>query len=98
MRGGDEARSSLRPLPGPPKSAKATESMTVYRRLADPPSPAAPRVMPLRMPVAGWYTWQGDCIEGKGVEPDMLVENSPESLATGADYQLSKAREAMKTV
>jgi len=36
------------------------------------------------------YTWQGDCIEGKGVEPDMLVENSPESLARGADAQLRR--------
>ncbi|PYT67423.1 MAG: hypothetical protein DMG39_23980 [Acidobacteria bacterium] len=35
----------------------------------------------LRMPVAGWYTWQGECIEGKGVEPDVTVENTPESLA-----------------
>src|SRR5437868_9280288 len=35
----------------------------------------------LRMPVAGWYTWQGDCIEGKGVEADVTVENSAETLA-----------------
>src|SRR5712692_5809050 len=47
----------------------------------------------LRMPVAGWYTWQGECIEGKGVEPDVPVENSPESLATGVDTQLEKALE-----
>jgi len=45
----------------------------------------------LRMPVAGWYTWQGECIEGKGVEPDIAVENSPESLAAGADAQLERA-------
>jgi carboxyl-terminal processing protease len=47
----------------------------------------------LRMPLAGWYTWKGDCIEGKGVEPDVPVENSPESLATGVDTQLEKALE-----
>jgi len=47
----------------------------------------------LRMPVAGWYTWQGESIEGKGVEPDVPVENSPESLATGVDTQLEKALE-----
>src|SRR6266699_3302950 len=35
----------------------------------------------LRMPVAGWYTWQGECIEGTGVEPNIAVENTPESLA-----------------
>jgi len=52
----------------------------------------------LRMPVAGWYTWQGDCIEGKGVEPDMLVENSPESLAGGADAQFEKAVQVVKTL
>lgn len=52
----------------------------------------------LRMPVAGWYTWQGECIEGKGVEPDILVENSPESLAGGADPQLEKALESVKTL
>jgi len=45
----------------------------------------------LRMPVAGWYTWQGDCIEGKGVEPDVVVENSAESLSVGVDTQLEKA-------
>src|SRR5712692_521108 len=52
----------------------------------------------LRMPVAGWYTWQGECIEGKGVEPDVIVENTPESLATGVDTQLKKALEALKTL
>lgn len=52
----------------------------------------------LRMPVAGWYTWQGECIEGKGVEPDMIVENSPESLATGVDTQLQKALEVVNAL
>ena len=52
----------------------------------------------LRMPVAGWYTWQGECIEGKGVEPDMIVENSPESLATGVDTQLQKALAVVNTL
>ncbi len=52
----------------------------------------------LRMPVAGWYTWQGDCIEGKGVEPDFVAENSPDSLAAGVDTQLHKALEVVKTL
>ena len=52
----------------------------------------------LRMPVAGWYTWQGDCIEGKGVEPDFVVENSPESLGAGADIQLDSALEVVKSL
>jgi carboxyl-terminal processing protease len=52
----------------------------------------------LRMPVAGWYTWHGDCIEGKGVEPDIVVENSPPSLAAGIDVQLEKATEVLQMV
>jgi carboxyl-terminal processing protease len=52
----------------------------------------------LRMPVAGWYTWNGECIEGKGVEPDMPIENSPESLAAGVDNQLQMALELVKTL
>jgi C-terminal processing protease CtpA/Prc len=42
----------------------------------------------LRIPVAGWYSWQGDCVEGKGVDPDLLVDNTPEDLAAGIDRQL----------
>jgi len=45
----------------------------------------------LRIPVAGWYTWQGDCIEGRGVEPDVVVENSAETLSMGVDSQMEKA-------
>ena len=52
----------------------------------------------LRMPVAGWYTWQGECIEGKGVEADVAVENSPETLAAGVDTQLEKAQEVVKAL
>jgi len=50
------------------------------------------------MPVAGWYTWQGDCIEGKGVEPDIAVENSPESLTAGVDTQLQSAIEVVNSL
>jgi C-terminal processing protease CtpA/Prc len=52
----------------------------------------------LRMPVAGWYTWNGECIEGKGVEPDVVVENTPEVLASGIDAQLQKALEVVTTL
>jgi C-terminal processing protease CtpA/Prc len=52
----------------------------------------------LRMPVAGWYTWQDDCIEGKGIDPDVIVENSPESLASGTDDQLQRALDVVKTL
>jgi len=50
------------------------------------------------MPVAGWFTWQAECIEGKGVEPAFVVENSPESLASGGDVQSQKALEIVKTL
>ncbi len=52
----------------------------------------------LRMPVAGWYTWQGVCIEGNGVEPDFVIENSPESLRARADTQLDRALEVVKSL
>src|SRR5579885_2512024 len=52
----------------------------------------------LRMPVAGWYTWQGECIEGKGVEPDVIVENSPESLTAGIDMQIQEALEVVRSL
>ena len=52
----------------------------------------------LRMPVAGWYTWQRDCIEGKGVEPDVIAENTPESFASGVDMQLDKALEVLRAL
>lgn len=35
----------------------------------------------LRMPVPGWYTWSGQCIEGAGAEPDLVVENTREWLS-----------------
>jgi C-terminal processing protease CtpA/Prc len=50
----------------------------------------------LRMPVAGWYTWQGRCIEGRGVEPDVEVELSCDSLAAGVDNQLARAIEVVQ--
>ena len=52
----------------------------------------------LRIPVAGWYTWQGECIEGKGVEPDVAVENSAESLSVGVDTQLEKALQIVQSL
>jgi len=52
----------------------------------------------LRIPVAGWFTWQGECIEGKGVEPDISVDNRAESLAIGIDAQLAKAIEVVQSL
>ena len=45
----------------------------------------------LRMPVAGWYTWSGECIEGRGVAPDVEVDVTRDALARGADTQLQAA-------
>jgi carboxyl-terminal processing protease len=47
----------------------------------------------LRMPVAGWFTWAGDCIEGRGVPAEVVADVSPESLAAGIDNQLQRAIE-----
>src|SRR6266487_398806 len=52
----------------------------------------------LRMPVAGWYTWHEECIEGKGVEPNVAIENSPQLLATGVDTQLDKTLDLAKSL
>ena len=30
----------------------------------------------VRLPVFGWFTWSGACLEGSGVTPDRLVENA----------------------
>ncbi len=43
------------------------------------------------MPVAGWYTWRGECIEGRGVAPDVEVDLTREALAQGMDRQLQAA-------
>jgi carboxyl-terminal processing protease len=45
----------------------------------------------LRIPVAGWYTWSDVCIEGIGINPTVVVQQSPERLAAGEDPQLSAA-------
>src|SRR5262249_1430664 len=50
----------------------------------------------LRMPVAGWYTWSENCIEGKGIAPHIASEIVPGELARGVDNQLSKAIEAVR--
>jgi len=52
-----------------------------------------PKGYRLRMPVAGWYTWKGECIEGNGVPPHMPIDVSVEALAAGTDNQLRAAVE-----
>jgi C-terminal processing protease CtpA/Prc len=52
----------------------------------------------VRLPVFGWYTSKGDCLEGKGVSPDVLVEVDPCLLNAGVDQQMNKAIEILSGV
>jgi C-terminal processing protease CtpA/Prc len=49
----------------------------------------------LRVPVFGWMTWAGECLEGNGVTPDIAVEADAESLSRGVDAQFEKALNAV---
>ncbi len=44
-----------------------------------------------RVPQTGWWTVDGKPLENHGVEPDILVDNTPEDNATGHDAQLEAA-------
>ena len=52
----------------------------------------------VRLPVFGWYTSKGDCLEGKGVSPDVLVDVDPCQLNAGVDQQMNKAIEILSGV
>jgi C-terminal processing protease CtpA/Prc len=52
----------------------------------------------LRFPAAGWYTWRGAVVEGKGVEPDVDVPLSAEELRQGRDNQLEAAIAAVEAM
>jgi C-terminal processing protease CtpA/Prc len=45
----------------------------------------------LRFPAAGWYTWRGAIVEGRGVEPHVDVPLLAEGLRRGKDNQLETA-------
>jgi C-terminal processing protease CtpA/Prc len=47
----------------------------------------------LRLPVSGWFTSKGRSLERNGVDPDVVVEISPDALANGQDNQMTKAVE-----
>jgi len=49
----------------------------------------------VRLPVFGWYTSKGDCLEGKGVSPNVLVEVDPCLLNARVDHQMNKAIEIL---
>lgn len=45
----------------------------------------------LRLPAAGWYTWRGAVVEGRGVPPDIDVPLNLHQLQEGHDNQLEAA-------
>jgi carboxyl-terminal processing protease len=47
----------------------------------------------VRLPIFGWYTSHGDCLEGQGVAPDFVVEPNSGLLNSGVDEHLNKAME-----
>jgi carboxyl-terminal processing protease len=49
----------------------------------------------VRLPVFGWYTGKGNCLEGKGVLPEIVVEVDPFLLNAGIDQQMNKAIEIL---
>jgi C-terminal processing protease CtpA/Prc len=50
----------------------------------------------LYIPIFGWYSPNGSCAEGSGVEPDVPVDIDPETLARGSDAQLDKALDVLQ--
>jgi carboxyl-terminal processing protease len=49
----------------------------------------------VRLPIFGWCTSQGECVEGKGVSPDVVVDVDPRLLNIGMDEQMTKAVEIL---
>ena len=49
----------------------------------------------LRVPVFGWYTSQGKCLEGQGVVPDQKVDVGQDPAAIIADHQLHIAARSL---
>lgn len=47
----------------------------------------------LRLPIFGWMTWRGACLEGTGVHPDLTVEPDRDQLIQGVDPQINVATE-----
>jgi C-terminal processing protease CtpA/Prc len=52
----------------------------------------------LRLPIFGWYTSQGQCLDGIGVAPDISVEMETGALANGEDNQLAAAIGAVRSM
>ena len=50
----------------------------------------------LRVPVFGWYTSEGKCLEGQGVSPDLEVDVDLSMLDSGIDQQARRATELLE--
>jgi C-terminal processing protease CtpA/Prc len=51
----------------------------------------------LRVPVFGWHTPNGKCLEGQGVSPDVQVDVAAPSLVPALDQQEQRAAEVLDT-
>jgi C-terminal processing protease CtpA/Prc len=49
----------------------------------------------LRVPVFGWYTSNGKCLEGQGVLPDFEADVDPPSLDAAIDQQARRVAEVL---
>ena len=49
----------------------------------------------VRLPIFGWMTWRGECLEGAGVQPNIQIDAKPDLLAHGVDEQMDSAIEAI---
>jgi C-terminal processing protease CtpA/Prc len=45
----------------------------------------------VRIPLFGWFTWSGNCLEGTGVAPDVFQGIDSNHLSSGADQQIAAA-------
>jgi len=50
----------------------------------------------LVLPVAAYYTWHGNNLEGRGVSPDVETPVSPDALWNGQDTQLERAMQCFE--
>jgi len=70
--------------------AKIVGTSTPGRLVASKPF-KLPEGYYLILPVGAYLTWQGNCLEGHGVKPDLEVSLSYETVSNGRDNQLEAA-------
>ena len=52
----------------------------------------------LGLPTGAFYTWQDTLLEGKGIQPDVEVKQTYDSLKAGLDPQMVKALEVARSL